>query len=95
MSTSPELARPISQELLAQEYTLAPELPQDFELEGRNIRLQRTEAGLTVVSENRRAVVIRPVSDGLYVVTGALATHNPSESENFEGAVRIAVGRLG
>jgi hypothetical protein len=95
MSTSPDLTRPIPQDLLDQEHALLPGQLADFVVDGRAVRLQRTDAGLVVVSVDRHAVVIRPQSDTEYIVTGAAETHHPSRPVDFEGALRIALERLG
>lgn len=66
----------------------------EFDVEGSSVVVQRTPEGLSVVSENHRAVVIRPVADGRYVVTGATETARRSGSLSYGDAVDLALQRL-
>jgi hypothetical protein len=97
MTISPTPTRqtsPIAAALIDLELDLAPGDTLDFEVDGRRVTVRGTDSGVIVVSSAGHAVVIRPEPRGMFVVTGALRTHNPSEPVSREGSIRIALDRL-
>ncbi len=74
--------------------TVAPGQEKDFEIYGRTVTVTRTDDELRVVSEEHHAVVVRPLGDSLFTVTGARAHDNPSEPLDFARAMRLALKRV-
>lgn len=65
-----------------------------FDVDGRSIVVRRNSDGVSVVSEGRRAVVIRPTQGGLYIVTGATIAIRPSQPSRYAEAIDLALERL-
>jgi hypothetical protein len=95
MSVSSTPTRQPLSALIGLELDLGPADALEFDVDGRLVTVRGTDSGVTVVSADGRAVVIRPQLDGAFVVTGAMSTHNPSRPATREDAIRIALGRLG
>ncbi|GAA4190853.1 hypothetical protein GCM10022288_20800 [Gryllotalpicola kribbensis] len=74
--------------------TLTPGRPREFTIADRAISAERTAEGITVISENHYAVVIRPTEDGQYIVTGASETTHRSQPGSYGEAVQTALDRL-
>jgi len=94
MNTQNPLAAKKGHERIRGTSGLQPGHSRSFEIDGRDIVVQRTNDGLTVVSEDHHAVIIRARHDGLFVVTGVTETAHRSEPCAYEEAIDLALQRL-
>jgi hypothetical protein len=94
MRSSSTPIRQTLSDLLSHDLDLMPGESREFDIGTQVVKLDGTDSGVTVISADHRAAVLRRQTDGRYVVTGVKAGHHPSEPLSSEDAIRAALRRL-